>query len=401
MVQVYSEALERSTGINRIIKKIKGTSDGPTLVFFSGIHGNEPAGVFALKDSLELIKPETVRGTIYAISGNLKALERRQRFLQQDLNRIWSEPELDRIDNKEQLDDEEHEQSELFRILKRILSQDKPPFYFFDLHTTSVNTSPFITINDALINRKFSRLFPVPIVLGIEEYLNGPLLSYINEKGYVSVGFESGQHDHISAIINSVAFVNLCLGHTNAVDPKDIRGFSRHSDQLRSATEATTGFYEVIDVHSIKSGEPFKMLNGFENFQFITKGTPLALSNSQTIKSDYNAQIFMPLYQNQGQEGFFVIRKIAPALLKLSAFLRRFKVDGLLVILPGVSWLDRKSKEALYVNLKTARFLAKSIFHLFGYRSKQSNSTHLTLFNRERAAKTHIYKDEPWYKKPC
>lgn len=401
MVQVNSKALGRSIIVDRIIRKIEGTSKGPTVVFFSGIHGNETAGVFALREALKDINAEQVKGTIYALSGNLKALELRQRFVDQDLNRIWMHPNIDELDNKEHLNYEEQEQQKLFSILKEILAQNKPPYYFFDLHTTSVNTAPFITINDALINRKFSRMFPVPVVLGIEEYLNGPLLSYINENGYVSIGFESGQHDQLAAVANSVYFINLCLGLTEVMDPADLPDFKRHFNLLKSSTKSTIGFFEVIDIHKIETDESFKMINGFENFQLISKGIPLAFSNSKKIESRYNARIFMPLYQDQGYEGFFIIRKIAPALLKLSALLRRFRADGLLVLLPGVSWLDKAKKQALYVNLKTARFMAKSIFHLLGYRSKQSNETHLTLFNRERAARTYLYKNEFWYNKRC
>ena len=88
---------------------------------------------------------------------------------------------------------------------------------------------PFITINDALINRKFSEQFPVPIVLGIEEYLNGPLLSYINQMGYVSLGFESGQHDDFSAITNSIAFVYLALVYSGVLKEEAVINFSKIS----------------------------------------------------------------------------------------------------------------------------------------------------------------------------
>jgi hypothetical protein len=44
---------------------------------------------------------------------------------------------------------------------------------------------PFITINDALINLKFSNCSPISIVLEIEEYLEGPILNYLNSLGYV------------------------------------------------------------------------------------------------------------------------------------------------------------------------------------------------------------------------
>ncbi|HKK11527.1 MAG TPA: hypothetical protein VJ945_01765, partial [Flavobacteriaceae bacterium] len=122
-----------------------------------------------------------------------------------------------------------------------------------------------------------------------------------------------------------------------------------------------------------------------------------AVSNRKNVESKHNAQIFMPLYQTQGEEGFFIIRKIKPFFLKLSVILRKLKADGLLILLPGISWSDSK-KQSLLVNLKTARFMAKPIFHLLGYRNRQLDKTHLKLFNRERTAKTKMYKNETWYK---
>ena len=70
---------------------------------------------------------------------------------------------------------------------------------------------------------EISCLFIVPdfinltLLLGIEEYLQGPLLSYINTLGYVSLGFESGQHDNKQAILNNIAFINLALEYSNVI----------------------------------------------------------------------------------------------------------------------------------------------------------------------------------------
>mgnify|MGYP000471731318 FL=1 len=87
---------------------------------------------------------------------------------------------------------------------------------------------------------------------------------------------------------------------------------------------------------------------------------------------------------------------IKPFFLNLSATLRRIKTDNLLAFLPGIQWLDKR-EGILQVNLTVAKFFAKSFFHLLGYRNKQITSTHLRLNNRERVAKTSIYKKEPWY----
>ena len=76
--------------------------------------------------------------------------------------------------------------------------------------------------------------------------------------------------------------------------------------------------------------------------------------------------------------------------------MRRIKADSLLVGLPGVTW-ENKKEGVLKVNLKTAKYLAKPIFHLLGYRSKHTDKTHIRLFNRERVAKTNSYKRTAWF----
>jgi hypothetical protein len=398
MIKVVSKALNKTVSIERIIGEIQGEKKGPTVVFFSGMHGNETAGVFALKTVFDKINPKQIKGKVYGISGNLKALECNQRYIDADLNRIWTKPNLEALEKNVRLNSEEKEQVELFSILKEILNTQKPPFYFIDLHTTSSKTLPFITINDALMNRKFSKLFPVPIVLGIEEYLNGPLLSYINELGYISLGFESGQHDEKDAVLNGIAFIYLTLVCTNVFNKRNAINYKKHYNLLKNASNNLAGIFEVIYLYKIKNEETFKMKPNFKSFQTIKKGEVLALSNKKEIISKYNAKVFMPLYQTKGNDGFFIIKTIKPFFLKLSVLLRQLKVDNLFVLFPGISW-ENKENKVLKVNLRIAKFLVKPIFHLLGYRNTQIDKTHLKLYNREKTARVDVYKNEIWYKK--
>jgi len=398
MVEIYSKALDSSILIDRLIGKIKGKSKGPTIVFFGGIHGNETAGVFALKEVFEKTKETQVAGTIYGVSGNLKALKTNQRFIDKDLNRVWLKENLSQLENKINPNNEEGEQQELYRILKKILKEEEGPFYFIDLHTTSSKTLPFITINDALINRKFSGLFPVPVVLGIEEYLDGPLLSYINKLGYVSLGFESGQHDDLNAITNNVAFIYLSLIFAGALKRDEVQNFNDYCDILANASNQDKEVYEVVYLHRLLKTKDFKMKPNFKSFQNVKKGEQLATEENKIIESPYSAKIFMPLYQTKGNEGFFIIKKIHPFFLNFSEVIRKWKMDTLITMLPGVTWMD-KEQGVLRVNLKVTKYLAKQIFHLFGYRNKQKNTSHMLLFNRERTSKKEMYKNLKWYKR--
>ena len=140
----------------------------------------------------------------------------------------------------------------------------------------------------------------------------------------------------------------------------------------------------------------YHVSEGFKSFDSISEGTELAFHNGKRINADKKSIVFMPLYQEQGEEGFFLIRKIPQWVLRLSAYMRKLRLDLLLTLLPGVSWASA-GKERLMVDLKVARFLSKPLFHLLGYRSRIVDETHILMSNRERSARTEMYKKTPWY----
>lgn len=381
---------------NRVFHHIKGKEPGATVVFFAGIHGNEFAGVNALNAVIPEFNENDIRGEIFGVYGNIKALKTNRRFIDKDLNRLWTSQQLEQLEKEKNPENELLEQIDLYRFIKCVLASTDHPIYFIDLHTTSSKTLPFITINDALINRKFSACFNVPVVLGIEEYLEGPLLSYLNTLGYVSLGFESGQHTDPQAIQSCEAFVYLVLNYTNNLINSEIKKIEDYKNELKSASKSIDSIFEVVFKYHIEPDENFKMYQGFESFQPIKKGTLLANSGGKDIYSNYSAKLFMPLYQKSGKDGFFIIKTIPRFFLKLSEFLRKVKADHVLTFLPGITW-HNKNKGILKANLKVARFLTKSIFHLFGYRNKHIDKDHLLLYNRERVAQKERYKNEKWY----
>lgn len=381
---------------SRIIHHIKADEPGPIIIFFGGLHGNEPAGVAALKNILPGISSKEIRGEVYGLFGNIEALQKGKRFINEDLNRIWTTERVHNLYNNDKDNVEISEQKALNFLISEILSHASQPVYFIDLHTTSSKTLPFITINDALINRKFANRFTVPIVLGIEEYLEGPLLTYLNKLGYVSLGFESGQHNDPISVLNFEAFIKLVLHEAGSFIKEPDSTISEAKNALKIASKYCNHVFEVIYKYHIEPGENFTMHPGFISFETVKKGQILASANDKTIKSKYSATLFMPLYQKRGNDGFFIIRKIEPFYLKLSSLLRYIKADNLLVLLPGITW-HNKEEGVLKANLRVTRFLAKSIFHLFGYRNKQVSGKYLLLYNRERTAKTELYKNEKWY----
>lgn len=399
VVKVVSQSLGQTCEIGRYIGKLKGNKPGPSIVLTAGIHGNEPAGVFALQKAVDLLKRNeiSIKGNIYALAGSLWGLENQQRFQKEDLNRLWSEERVDLIKNNGLpiTNEDEKEQVELYQCISQILENDRGPFYFMDLHTTSSETIPFIVVNDMLLNRKFTARYPLPTIIGIEEYLEGPLLSYINELGYVAFGFEAGQHDDVTSIENHLAFTMISLVFAGCIRKEDI-DFSHYFSVLARHTVDMNHFYEILYRYKINDDEGFKMEPGYVNFQNVKKGEKLAVHNGKIIRADRNAKVFMPLYQSQGSEGFFAIRKVPRRFLNWSLTLRKLQLDRLLATLPGISWED-PDRKVLRVNRRVARFFTKPFFHLMGYRSKQLDKDHYLMKNREVTSREQEYKDENWW----
>ncbi|HPF10762.1 MAG TPA: succinylglutamate desuccinylase/aspartoacylase family protein [Flavobacteriaceae bacterium] len=393
---IRNNTVEKKTTYHRIIGTFEGSKKGPTLIFVGGIHGNEPSGVMALQKAIQDLKPfaSQFKGKMIALTGNIKALEAGVRFLEVDLNRQFTKDKLKSLQEKTPRQADLQEQYELLMLLEQILEVEEGPFYFFDLHTTSAETIPFLTINDSLLNRSFTKQYPLPIVLGIEEYLDGPLLSYINELGYVAFGFEGGQHQSRFASENHYSFIFLTLAFTGCLE-KEAFNFSSEYQRLSAIAQRNQWFYEIIHRQEVPRQGTFSMEPGFHNFQRIHKRQLLAKINDCDSLAPYSGKIFMPLYQGKGEDGYFIIKRIPFIFLWLSRWLRNTKMDRILVWLPGVHWGD-SNRQSLYVDKKIARFFTKEIFHLFGYRSKKIDQDHLVMKNREAASRRNEYKRESW-----
>ena len=400
MTLVRSKALGKEIEIHREIGSFGGKQTGPTIVVFAGIHGNEPAGVFAIKQlllQLENLNPQ-FSGQLIALAGNTLALERGERFIESDLNRIWHADFIKKIRNggfePHEILPDINEQIEIYNQIDNIFKTHKPPYYFIDLHTTSSDSVPFITLNDTLRNRDFALQFPLPSILGIEEFLSGTMLGFVNELGPIAVGFEAGSHDVVSSIENHISCIWLTLVFSGCMTAENVPDFQKHYDSLKSQSKDSKKVFEIRYRHDRTEEENFEMLPGFENFQAVKKGLHLANNKEGKLVASENGRIFLPLYQKQGDDGFFIIREVKMFWLKVSASLRTYNAERLLKILPGIK-LDKKDPHTLRINTRIARWLFVELFHLLGFRHSASTEQY-HYFTRRKfdVNEPEIYTDE-------
>lgn len=376
-------------GFKKKVKRIRwsksGKDEGPVLILFVGIHGNEPAGIHAVDQiSKILTDDEEINGSVYAITGNMEAVKMGVRFLDTDLNRLWERFDTDKdfsIQQSANRPAEYLESLEIKQTIDQIIQKHSgtaSEFVFIDLHTTSSQSCAFILLNDTLPNRELARDFPVPQILGIEENIQGTLLSYINNLGYKAIGFEAGAHQAEVSVIRTQAFLWLLLNRLGIHEMSEEQ-IQRNEKLMQTENGVPDTYYEIIHHKFVDDPLKFEMIEGFQNFDKVEKDLPLAHEYGELIRAPMTGRIFMPLYQNEGDDGFLIIREVSPFWLKLSAYLRKSFFHGLLKYLPGVTAVSEHSFE---VNLNVARFLVKDIFHLLGYRVTQKDENTLICYRR-------------------
>lgn len=369
--------------VERIVGEY-GDGPGPLLFLLCGMHGNEPAGVLAARRvlaDLEARQP-SIKGRVVATAGNMTALRQGVRYVSRDLNRVWTWEQL----NAGITDSETDEQREIAAVLARELDRRPEDIVLLDLHTTSAHGSPFTIISDTLRNRRFSFALEVPVILGLEENLQGTLLDFLGNYGCAAIGLEGGQHDAPETVGNHEAAIWITLVRAGLLSESDVPELNAAHARLRKAAD---GIPRVIDIQhreEIADGEDFTMVPGFRNFQNIGAGSLLAHTgvDSREVRSEEAGILIMPRYQGQGSDGFFLGRRIQGFWVGLSGILRRMKLSRMAAWLPGISKRrgPKGQRDFFEVDRRVARWFPSDIMHLFGYRQVESDPDHLVFARR-------------------
>lgn len=357
----------------RVLGRYDGDRPGPTLVVTGGLHGNEPAGAVAARNVLATLsaRAPSLCGRVVALAGNLAALAENRRYLDQDLNRVWTSRSVAELLSQapSQDDVEDREQRALLDILECERAASADGLFLLDLHTTSGGGPPFSLMSDTLENRRVAMFLRVPVMLGLEESIDGTLLEYATRRGDVAVVVEGGQHCEPESVLNHEAVIWHTLVAIGCLAAQDVPDLNAQAEQLRRASADIPRFHEVRYRHAVHEGDQFHMEPGFKGLQAVERGRLLAHDRTGEIRAHEDGRLLMPLYQSQGSDGYFLVRPVSGFWLGLSAVLRRLHVDALLPYLPGVSQ-DDETVDSLRVDRRVARWFVVEVFHLLGYRRR-------------------------------
>lgn len=299
----------------RTIGFLQGSDSGPLLIALAGLHGNEKAGLNALNEIFKRLEKYggIDRGAFIGLRGNLKALQKGVRYLKEDMNRIWLPSIIDKIRRTppQQLKSpERREIKELLELINRVSRRfEGQKIIVADLHSFSAEGSPFLITADKEDHIDLCAPLHVPMVFGIEATLQGAALRYLQDTNCISFALEGGQHDHPQTAFNLIASLFVLLVSAGYLDSEVIPNYPMYLEHLEEQNRSLPGKAELVYQHIIEPADGFRMRPGYHNFQPVEKGEWVAEDNSGPIHAQTDGYMLMPLYQEQGNDGFFIVRQ--------------------------------------------------------------------------------------------
>ena len=376
----------------REIGRFVGNAAGPTLVVVAGMHGNEPAGIHAARRVLSrLAKAEVpLRGELVVLAGNVGALRAGKRYATKDLNRQWSEARVAALlartgDARAEDDAEDHEQRELLEAIEAARARARGRVHLADFHTTSAAGIPFVLFGDTIAQRQFVRAFPLPIIVGLEEQLDGALSEYWTRHGCVTFACEGGQHKDAGSVDNLEAVLYLALEEAGLVERGSLPELKKSFDLLRERRGDLPAYLEVVSRHAISDEDAFRMEPGFKNLNTASEGQLLAHDVRGEIRAPKDGVVILPLYQGLGNDGFFWGRAISPARMRTAEVLRMLQLDRLLGLLPGVA--KDPEHPSRYIVREVGKHYPRDVFQVFGYRRVRTHDGELTVERQPDASR--------------
>lgn len=375
----------------REIGRVIGDRPGATLIAVAGIHGNEQAGIHGARRVIERLSRGDVKlsGELVVFAGNVGAMREGKRYLVRDLNRVWTEAKVADLEARAGhvqtgkaeeviLDSEDREQLEILAAIRAVRARARGPVYLVDLHTTSAHGVPFALFGDTLAQRAFVSALPLPIIIGLEEQVDGVLSSYWTRHGCITFGVEGGQHHDQGSVDNLEAVLFLAAQAAGIFAPGAVEETRAAHALLESRRGNLPRFMEVVRRHAIAPEDAFTMEPGFKNLDHARAAQLLARDRNGEIRAPSDGLVMLPLYQPQGDDGFFWGRPVSSARLRASEALRHMRLDRFLDLLPGVA-RDKEHPSRFTVDGTIAKLYPRGVFHMLGYRRIRDGAGHVTL----------------------
>jgi len=208
-----------------------------------------------------------------------------------------------------QLNNEEIQQKELMELFDQLLIDDREVL-LMDIHTTSAEGEiPFIVTNSNSYSIEIALQIGIPVIKEVDKVLKGTTLQYFGVQNMSAFGIEAGQHDDPVSIKRVEAAIWTSLLSAGCMKDHDIPELKEKRNFLRKTSKQVPSLVHFTYRYPVDSSDDYQTLPGFKNFDPITKGQQLAKNNGKAILAPNDGYLLMPLYQKQGEDGFFIVNE--------------------------------------------------------------------------------------------
>ena len=297
----------------RTLGIFQGREPGPAVLIVAGMHGNEPATIAAARSVAAKLEGLPVYGRIALALGNLSAIAAGERFLDYDLNRLWTSERMELLASGQPLPgryQEDVEQQELFDFFEEFYSRHLRPHYLLDLHSASSVSQPFSIVFGDGSSYGFAKEIDVPCVIWPDDdpRWEGVMLGYASRRNIFGAAIEAGPLYDLGTSRYLEACVWQALVAAGSIGESDIPALDEHHDALADVKNGAPDSIDVVYKHAVSPSDRFKMEPGFVNLQPVKKGQVLARDGQGIVEAESDGHLLFPLYQGLSDYGFILGR---------------------------------------------------------------------------------------------
>lgn len=234
------------------VEVVAGQKPGPSVVVMGAVHGNERVGAEVIVALKAQIHPAELHGTLTLILGNPAAYAINQRFVDQDLNRLFG-AEFQTLAQKDPgtLSIEEKRALEMAPFLEKA-------DYLLDIHSTIKPSVPFVYCESTPQHLELARLFQIQYIVSPDPAghvvdLDSSADNHVDRHGGVGLTYEAGWHKEANAAADVIGKTYYFLQAVGSLS-----GTQSHP----SSTAIHVEIYETL----IPSDQNFKFEKDFSNF---------------------------------------------------------------------------------------------------------------------------------------
>src|SRR5262249_4352048 len=154
----------------------------------------------------------------------------------------------------------------------------------------------FCSISDVLRNRPIALSLHLPVIFGLDEVIDGTLLSWLGDLGHITMSVEGGKHDDPKTVDFLESAIWVALVAAGSLGASGVPRLNTHHVRLRRVGGGRPRVLQVRHRGVVKPDDGISMAPGFVNLEPMRRNQLLAHRNGHEIRASQDGWLLMPLY---------------------------------------------------------------------------------------------------------